>query len=81
MAEAALALITGDADVLTGRIAFSLQLLLELQRPVYDLHGNELVEGWQPSDLRAAIDAQAANLAGRGWTAPYDFGRRSSPTP
>jgi len=30
---------------------------------------------------QAAIDAQAANLAGRGWTAPYDFGRRSSPTP
>ena len=81
MAEAALALITGDPNVLTGRIAFSLQLLLELQRPVYDLDGRELVDGWQPSDLRAAIDEQAANLASRGWIAPFDFHRRSSPTP
>jgi NAD(P)-dependent dehydrogenase (short-subunit alcohol dehydrogenase family) len=81
MAEAALALITGDPNVLTGRIAFSLQLLLELQQPVYDLHGRDLVDGWQPSDLRAAIDGQAANLASRGWNAPYDFQRRSSPTP
>jgi hypothetical protein len=81
MAEAALALITGDAHVLTGRIAFSLQLLLELKRPVYDLHGRDLVEGWQPFDLRAAIERQAANLSSRGWVAPFDFHRRSSPTP
>ena len=80
MAEAALALICGDPAVLTGRIAFSLQLLLELQRPVYDLHGRELVDGWQPADLRAAIEAQAENLASRGWVAPFDFHRRSSPS-
>ena len=48
---------------------------------VYDLHGHTLVEGWQPSDLRAAIEGQATNLASRGWNAPYDFHRRSSPTP
>jgi NAD(P)-dependent dehydrogenase (short-subunit alcohol dehydrogenase family) len=81
MAEAALALITGDPGSLTGRIAFSLQLLLELQRPVYDLHGRELVDGWQPADLRAVIDRQADNLASRGWVAPFDFHRRSSPSP
>ena len=81
MAEAALALITGDPVTLTGRIAFSLQLLLELQRPVHDLDGRELVDGWQPSDLRAAIEGQAANLASRGWVAPFEFHRRSSPSP
>ena len=45
MAESALALCTGDPAVLTGRIAYSLQLLLELERPTYDLAGKELVEG------------------------------------
>ena len=81
MAEAALALVAGDPNVLTGRIAFSLQLLLELQRPVYDLHGRDLVEGWQPGDLRAAIERQAANLSSRGWVTPFDFRRHSSPSP
>jgi NAD(P)-dependent dehydrogenase (short-subunit alcohol dehydrogenase family) len=81
MAEAALALITGNPATLTGRIAFSLQLLLELQRPVYDLNGRDLVEGWQPTDLRGAIDGQAANLASRGWLTPFDFHRQSSPSP
>jgi NAD(P)-dependent dehydrogenase (short-subunit alcohol dehydrogenase family) len=58
MAEAALALCTGDPDVLTGRIAYSLQLLLELDRPVYDLSGTTLVEGVQPADLPAKIRGQ-----------------------
>ena len=26
------------SDAITGRIAYSLQLLVELQRPVHDLH-------------------------------------------
>jgi len=81
MAEATLALCTGDPGVLTGRIAFSLQLLLELRRPVLDLRGEHLVEGWQPDDLRAVIDRQAANLAVAGWGAAYDFNRMHSPTP
>lgn len=81
MAEAALALVTGDPAVLTGRIAFSLQLLLELRRPVRDLHGEELVARWQPDDLRAVIDAQEANLASRGWPDAYTFGRVHSPRP
>lgn len=81
MAEAALALMTGDPAVLTARIAYSLQLLLELQRPVLDLHGESLVDGWQPADLAAKIAAQEANLAERGWPNAYDFGRGHSPRP
>ena len=67
MAEAALALCAGDPNTLTGRIDYSLQLLVELQRPVRDLHGEVLVDGWQPEDLPPRIDAMAANLAERGW--------------
>jgi NAD(P)-dependent dehydrogenase (short-subunit alcohol dehydrogenase family) len=81
MAEAALALCSGDPGVLTGRIAFSLQLLVELGRPVRDLHGNELVEGWQPADLPAVIARQEENLAQQGWPDAYSFGRVHSPRP
>jgi NAD(P)-dependent dehydrogenase (short-subunit alcohol dehydrogenase family) len=81
MAEAALALCTGDPDVLTARIAYSLQLLLELRRPVRDLHGEQLVDGWQPADLPAVIARQEANLAANGWPDAYTFGRRHSPRP
>ncbi len=81
MAEAALALVTGDPAVLTGRIAFSLQLLVELDRPVRDLHGEALVEGWQPADIPAVIARQEANLAERGWPNAFVFGRVHSPRP
>ena len=81
MAEAALALCTGDPQVLTGRVAYSLQLLVELQRPVLDLHGDALVEGWQPADLPAVIARQEAHLAGRGWPDAFTFGRVHSPRP
>jgi NAD(P)-dependent dehydrogenase (short-subunit alcohol dehydrogenase family) len=81
MAEAALALVTGDPNVLTGRIAYSLQLLVELGRPVRDLHGEALVEGWQPEDLPAVIARQEANLAERGWPDAFTFGRVHSPRP
>ncbi len=79
MAEAALALCSGDPAVLTGRIAFSLQLLVELKRPVLDLHGERPVEGWQPADLPAVIGRQEANLAKQGWPDAYSFGRVHSP--
>jgi len=79
MAEAALALCTGDPEILTGRIAFSLQLLVELGRPVYDLLGEELVDGWQPSDLPPVIQAQEENLAESHWPNAYSFGRNHSP--
>jgi NAD(P)-dependent dehydrogenase (short-subunit alcohol dehydrogenase family) len=65
MAEAALALVAGDPDTLTGRIAYSLALLAELNRPVYDLRGKELVDGWQPADIPAVIAAQDAENARR----------------
>jgi NAD(P)-dependent dehydrogenase (short-subunit alcohol dehydrogenase family) len=81
MAEAALALCTGDPGVLTGRVAYSLQLLVELGRPVRDLHGEELVAGWQPADLPAVIARQEADLAERGWPDAYAFGRPHSPRP
>lgn len=81
MAEAAVALITGDPNALTGRIAYSLQLLVELQRSVYDLHGEELVAGWQPADIPAVIARQEANLASRGWPNAFNFGRVHSPRP
>lgn len=81
MAEAALALCSGDPDTLTGRIAYSLQLLLELDRPVFDLSGDDLVEGWQPDDLRAVIEQQEAGLAASGWPDAYSFGRGHSPRP
>lgn len=81
MAEAALALCTSDPDVLTARIAFSLQLLVELDRPVYDLHGEALVDGWQPSDIPSVIVRQERNLAAQGWADAYTFGRVHSPRP
>jgi hypothetical protein len=78
MAEAALALATADPAVLTGRIAYSLQLLLELRRPVLDLAGEELILGWQPDDLPAVIERQAAELEAAGWRHPFDFDWRTA---
>lgn len=66
IAEAALALVTGGSDR-TGAICRSLQLLVELDRPVLDLDGREPVAGWQPPDLVGVIDRQRALLAERGW--------------
>jgi NAD(P)-dependent dehydrogenase (short-subunit alcohol dehydrogenase family) len=71
MAEAALALATGDPSILTGRIARSLELLVELNRPVHTLDGTELLPGWQPPDLPAVIDRHAQRLVDRGWPDPF----------
>jgi NAD(P)-dependent dehydrogenase (short-subunit alcohol dehydrogenase family) len=76
MAEAALALCSGT---LTGRIAYSLQLLVELGRPVYDLAGAALLPGWQPVDLPLVIAAHAQRLAAAGWPSAFDFNRSHSP--
>ena len=46
--EASMALCTGDPAVLTSRVAHTLPLLHELQRPVRTLDGSALFEGWQP---------------------------------
>jgi NAD(P)-dependent dehydrogenase (short-subunit alcohol dehydrogenase family) len=53
IAEAALALCTGDPQKLTGRIAYNLSLLVELGRPVHTLDGRGLLAGWQPTDIPA----------------------------
>ena len=81
MAEAAVALCTADPDVLTGRIAFSLQLLVELGRPVLDLKGEKPVGGWQPENLPEIIARQERSIARRGWPDAYRFGRVHSPRP
>ena len=81
IAEAALVLCSGDPTKLTGRIAYSLQLLLELRRPVHDLEGVRLIDGWQPADLPAVIARQEENLANQGWPDAYSFGRGHSPRP
>jgi len=59
MVEAVLALLAADPLVTTGRDVLSVSLLDELQRPVYDLTGTSLVEGWQPEDLPAYIARRA----------------------
>jgi NAD(P)-dependent dehydrogenase (short-subunit alcohol dehydrogenase family) len=64
MAEAALALVTGDPDVLTGKVACSLDLLVELDRPVHDLRGEALVADWQPASLPPRIDKMARHARG-----------------
>jgi ketosteroid isomerase-like protein len=60
MAEAALALVTGDPDILTGQVVDSLSLLERLRRPVYDLGGVDLVDGWQPDSLPDRLAAMSA---------------------
>ena len=59
MAEAALALCTADPKTLTGQVTYSLALLLELQRPVYDLLGQTLVDGYQPPQLAERLERMA----------------------
>jgi NAD(P)-dependent dehydrogenase (short-subunit alcohol dehydrogenase family) len=81
MAEAALALCSGDPDVLTGRIAYSLQLLLELDRPVRDLRGEELLEGFQPPDLPRRIRRQWQFHRDIGGPDEHAFDRSSTPRP
>jgi NAD(P)-dependent dehydrogenase (short-subunit alcohol dehydrogenase family) len=79
MAEATLALCSCDPNALTGRIAYSLQLLAELDRPVRDLRGEELVEGWQPADLPAVVAEHTRRLERNGWPRPFALGRVHSP--
>jgi len=68
MAESCLALCDGDPSFVTGKVAFSLELLVELQRPVHDLLGRSLVEGWQPADLPARMARMRGHIEGRTTT-------------
>ena len=54
MVEAALALCTGAPHELTGRVATSLSLVVELGLTVRSLDGGGLVDGWQPGDIAPA---------------------------
>jgi NAD(P)-dependent dehydrogenase (short-subunit alcohol dehydrogenase family) len=64
MAEGALALCTADPATLTGQVTTSLQLLADLQRPVYDLRGEELLEDWQPESFPPRIEKMRQHAAG-----------------
>jgi NAD(P)-dependent dehydrogenase (short-subunit alcohol dehydrogenase family) len=81
MVEAGWALITGDPAVLTGRIAYSLQLIVELQLPVYDFSGKTLMEGWQPGDVIKNIKADEKFHEGNNWPNVFDFHRVHTPYP
>lgn len=73
MAEAALALCTADPRVLTGQVTTSLQLLLDLERPVRDLTGTALVPDWQPPDLPPRLEKMAQHVRGEiGTTSNVD---------
>ena len=64
MAEGALALCTADPAKLSGQVTTSLQLLVDLQRPVYDLHGKQLFDEWQPESLPPRIEKMRQHAAG-----------------
>ena len=64
MAEGALALCTGDPDMLTGQVTTSLQLLVDLQRPVHDRWGRALLDDWQPEQLPDRIEKMRQHAAG-----------------
>jgi citronellol/citronellal dehydrogenase len=49
--EAAMALVTLDPQAVTGRVAYSLSLVRELELPVFTLDGKKLMAGWQPKDI------------------------------
>jgi NAD(P)-dependent dehydrogenase (short-subunit alcohol dehydrogenase family) len=59
MAEAAVALCTGDPESLTGQVTYSLALLAALGRPVHDLSGDKVLEEWGPGRIPAVLEAQA----------------------
>ena len=81
MVEAGFALLTGDPAVLTGRIAYSLQLIVELQLPVYDFAGKELMEGWQPEDIIEHIKVDEQFHANNDWPDAFNFHRVHTPYP
>jgi NAD(P)-dependent dehydrogenase (short-subunit alcohol dehydrogenase family) len=57
MVEAATALCAPDTAAGSGRVVRSLALLVELDRPVMHLDGKTLMEGWQPADIVAHLNA------------------------
>ena len=62
---------TGDPVTLTGRVAYSLSLIKELDLPVHDLDGRQLVDRWQPGDI------DQRRLFGGYLAVPTKYGYRS----
>jgi NAD(P)-dependent dehydrogenase (short-subunit alcohol dehydrogenase family) len=81
MVEAAFALLVADPNVLTGRIAYSLQLIVELGLPVYDFAGTELMDGWQVTDIIPKIKGDEKFHEGNNWPNVFDFHRPHTPYP
>jgi hypothetical protein len=75
MAEGALALCTADPNTLTGQVTTSLQLLADLNRSVYDLHGERLVADWQPPSLPPRIEKMRQHAAGEITSGPTGVDR------
>jgi len=75
MAEAALALATADPAVLTGKVTYSLQLLVDLARPVYNLRGQALVPEWQPEHLPPRIEKMRQHATGEIAAPPSNIDR------
>jgi len=81
MAEGALALCTADPRTLTGQVTTSLQLLADLNRPVYDLHGEKLVADWQPESLPPRIEKMRQHAAGEITSGPTGVDRVTNRNP
>jgi NAD(P)-dependent dehydrogenase (short-subunit alcohol dehydrogenase family) len=81
MAEAALALCSGNPKTLTGRLAYSLQLLLELNRATKDLRGERELDGWRPENLVAEIRKREVFFSSIAGSDSFDFHRPHTPYP
>jgi len=81
MAEGALALCTADPTTLTGQVTTSLQLLVDLNRPVYDLRGEKLVADWQPESLPPRIEQMRQHAAGEITSGPTGVDRVTNRNP
>jgi hypothetical protein len=62
-------------------VTTSLQLLVDLQRPVYDLHGEELVADWQPDSLPPRIERMRQHAAGEITSGPTGVDRVTNRNP
>ncbi len=73
-----MALCTADPTNRHGRVAYSLELLIELEQPVWDLRASELVDSWQPAELPERLARQRAtrNRADDETDPDYDFSGR-----
>jgi hypothetical protein len=48
---------------------------------VFNLQGQELVDGWQPADLAARMRVREEFHSGTGWPNPFEFCRVHTPYP